>query len=95
MAKVSYKVIGNYKIDTANKVIVAEMDKLTESELHLISMYIAGGYVIKEKKKGLTYADMFKKLKGNNAATKELQDKINAKENYMQIKKWFKAKTNK
>lgn len=95
MAKASYKVIGNYKVDTANKVIVADMDQLTESELHLISMYIAGGYIIKEKKKGLTYADMFKKLKGDDAATKELQKKIEAKENYMQIKKWFTEKTSK
>ena len=91
MQKTSYRVMGNYKIDTANKIIVADMEKLTEKELHLISMYIAAGYVIKEKKQGLTYADMRKKLKGNEKLQDELQKKIDAKENYMQIKKWFKA----
>ncbi len=93
MAKVNYRVMGNYKIDTENKVIVAEMEKLTKAELHIISMYIAAGYVIKEKRQGLTYADMLKKLKGNSKLQDELQKKIDAKENYMQIKKWFKANT--
>ena len=85
--------MGNYKIDTANKVIVADMKKLTDSEMHLISMYIAAGYIIKEKKDGLTYADMLKQLKGEDK--EELQAKIAAKENYMKIKKWFKTKIEK
>lgn len=89
----SYKTMGNYKIDVKNKIILADTEKLTDKELHIISMYIAAGYVIKEKKTGLSYDDMRKKVKADKELSEELEKKIKAKENYMQVKKWFKANT--
>ena len=65
------------------------MEDLIVVAILVLAIGAAVIYIIKEKKKGLTYADMLKKVKGNKELSEELQKKINAKENYMKIKKWF------
>lgn len=86
--------MANYKVNTKNKTIIIDIDKVTDNEMRLIQTYVAVGYILKEKKKGVTYEDMRKELKkkNNEAALEELNKMIKNKENYMTIKKWYKEK---
>lgn len=84
--------MANYKVNTKNKTIIIDIDKVTDNEMRLIKTYVAVGYILKEKKKGVTYEDMRKGLKNNAAALEELNKMIKDKENYMTIKKWYKEK---
>lgn len=81
--------MANYRVNTKNKTVILDMDNITDNEMRLVQTYVAAGYILKEKKSGVTYADMKKGLKGNAEALKELDNKIKAKENYMLIKKWY------
>ena len=87
--------MANYKVNTKSKTVTIDMDNVTDNEMRLIQTYVAAGYLLKEKKTGITYEDMKKGLKGNADALKELDNKIKAKENYMIIKKWYKEKIKK
>ena len=79
--------MANYRVNPKNKTVILDMDNITDNEMRLVQTYVAAGYILKEKKSGVTYADMKKGLKGNAEALKELDSKIKAKENYMLIKK--------
>jgi len=81
--------MANYKVNTAAKTVTLDIKKLTAGEKEIVQMYVSAGYAIKEKRKGLSYADMRKALKGKESLLKELDGKIKSKENYMKIKKWF------
>ena len=81
--------MANYRVNPKNKNVILDMDNITHNEMRLVQTYVAAGYILKEKKSGVTYADMKKGLKGNAEALKELESKIKAKENYMPIKKWY------
>ena len=81
--------MANYRVNPKNKTVILDMDNITDNEMRLVQTYVAAGYILKEKKSGVTYADMKKGLKGNAEALKELDNKIKAKENYMLIKKWY------
>ena len=81
--------MANYRVNPKNKTVILDMDNITDNEMRLVQTYVAAGYILKEKKSGVTYADMKKGLKGNAEALKELDSKIEAKENYMLIKKWY------
>lgn len=87
--------MANYKVNTKSKIVTIDMDNVTDNEMRLIQQYVAAGYLLKEKKAGITYEDMKKGLKGNADALKELDNKIKAKENYMIIKKWYREKIKK
>lgn len=79
----------NYKVNAERKTVTVDMAKLTATEMEIVKVYVAAGYIIKEKKSGVKYDDMKKALKNNAEALKELDKKIKAKENYMIIKKWY------
>lgn len=81
--------MANYRVNPKNKTVILDMDNITDNEMRLVQTYVAAGYILKEKKSGVTYADMKKGLKGNAEVLKELDNKIKAKENYMLIKKWY------
>ena len=81
--------MANYRVNPKNKTVILDMDNITDNEMRLVQTYVAAGYILKEKKSGVTYADMKKGLKGNAEALKELDSKIKAKEKYMLIKKWY------
>ena len=81
--------MANYRVNPKNKTVILDMDNITDNEMRLVQTYVAAGYILKEKKSGVTYADMKKGLKGNAEALKELDSKIKAKENYMLIKKRY------
>lgn len=87
--------MANYsKSDTKKQIVIK--GKLTEAEREVISFYRMDGYEIKAKssgRKGLSYDDMKKDLKGKETLLKELETKIKAKENYMKVKKWFLEQT--
>ena len=85
----------HYKVNTENKTIIVDMANVTDNEMRILQTYVAAGYLLKEKKSGLTFDDMRKGLKGNAEALKELDSKIKAKENYMIIKKWYREKIKK
>jgi hypothetical protein len=87
---------AHYSVSEAKKTVTYTVGTLTEKERAEVAEYKEGGYEIvikqKEKKKGLTFDDMKKKAKGK-AFEKELLEKIENKENYMQIRKWFLEQT--
>ena len=87
--------MANYRVNPKNKTVILDMDNITDNEMRLVQTYVAAGYILKEKKSGVTYADMKKGLKGNAEALKELDSNIKAKENYMLIKKWYAEKIKK
>lgn len=78
--------------------IIADMEKLTESERKIVEMYMnSDKYKVfprKAKKKGgngLTKEKMTKYLESKDKeGLKELQAKLKAKENFMRIMVWFK-----
>ncbi len=79
----------NYSLNQKNKTIIIDMDNVTDNEMRLIQTYVAAGYILKEKKRGLTYKNMLAGLKDKPEALEELKKKIAAKENYMIIKKFY------
>ena len=81
--------MANYRVNTKNKTVILDMNNITDNEMKIVQTYVAAGYLLKEKKAGVTYNDMRKKLKNNPEALKELEKKIDEKENYMKIKKWY------
>ena len=87
--------MANYRVNPKNKTVILDMDNITDNEMRLVQTYVAAGYILKEKKRGVTYADMKKGLKGKAEALKELDSKIKAKEKYMLIKKWYAEKKKK
>lgn len=88
---------AHYKVDEAKKTVTFTIGTLTDRERTEVNDYKDFGYNIvvkqKEKKKGLTFDDMKKAAKGK-AFEKELKQKIDNKENYMQIRKWFLEQNN-
>ena len=87
--------MANYRVNIKNKTVILDMDNITDKEMDIVKTYAAAGYLLKEKRIGITYADMRKGLKNNTEALNELNNKIKAKENYMIIKKWYKQQINK
>lgn len=81
--------MANYRVNQKTKTIILDMDNITDNEMRLVQTYVSAGYLLKEKKAGLTYNDMRKNLKNKPDALKELESKISAKENYMTIKSWY------
>ena len=81
--------MANYKVNQKSKTVILDMDNITDNEMRIAEAYISKGYLLKEKKKGLTYEDMKKGLKGKENLLKELEKKITDKEKYMNIKSWY------
>ena len=83
---------SNYKVDESRKEVSYTIGSLTDKQKTEVSEYKEMGYNIivkqKERKSGLTYAKMREQAKGKSYA-QELEAKIEAKENYMLVRKWF------
>lgn len=82
---------NNYVVNEENKTVTYHLGSLTDKERAEVAEYNAFGYEIiikKAKQKGLTFADMLEQAKGL-PFEKELKKKIDAKENYMKVKKFF------
>jgi hypothetical protein len=82
----------HYTVNETKKTVTYTIGSITDKEFKQILQYKEVGYDIiikqKPKKSGITYDDMKKKAKGK-PFEKELIKKIEAKENYMKIRKWY------
>lgn len=81
------------------KCIIADMSKLTLAEKEIVEGYMKAGIDVYPPKKkatgsGLTKAKMEAHLKeiGDEEGLKELNRKVKAKENFMQITSWYKKR---
>lgn len=82
----------HYTVNEPKKTVTYIIDSLTDKEFKQVLQYKEVGYdiVIKQKPKrnGTTFEEMKKKAKGK-PFEKELLEKIESKENYMKIRKWY------
>jgi hypothetical protein len=83
--------MANYRVNQTNKTVIIDMNKVTDNEMKLIQTYASAGYLLKEKKKGLTYKDMENGLKNNPEQLEVLRSLKAANKNYMEIMKWYKG----
>lgn len=95
--RVTKRIIKDKNGNTKGEIncIIADVDKLTREEEKAIQIYLKAGYKMfpkehkKETGKGLTKEKMKEMLKDNPEGLKELNKKLEQKENFMKITKWF------